>query len=566
MKKLILALLLVLFCSPAWAATYYIDYGATDDTANGTSTSTPWKRAPGMVGCADSCAAYSHSAGDKFVFKGGVTWPDAALPLTIANSGSSGSADVYTGGQLEGTPWGTGYPVFDGEDGGDFTGGLISLGTKSYVTINGIKIIRAGNTTDGSGTAILSGGGSGITISNNWLETNSINAFAFSCSSGTYSALYIHHNTIKEAGRIHITVGNARVTDVKYYNNVHYGAVDYDPFSFHTDGLMIGGDGDTDYAIQNLHIYNNKWTGDWTQGATAQLYLNGTTMTCYDYTDGSHEPTVNQVIYGETSGGIGNKVYTVTNTGGWTGSGTGTLCMAFDTTINGEHLHEGEGGAGNLVAIVSSAGTASTLKSTKTVYIHNNLFVTENASGSVLSPASIDITSGHDTIYIYNNTIDARSNLTESHCLFISSFVDNVDIKNNIFAGCDNGITRASTTSGATMTADYNLFYTAGSNHLFYDVKNSNRYNDCTTLAAFGWGTNYCAIADPKFITLPSGGTVGSGNWGIQADSPARSNGTDLGSPYTTDILGVVGTGRIGAYEYGEGAPATTYLKGWKLQ
>ena len=44
------------------------------DSSNGTTESTPWAHAPGMIGCASTCASYSGQAGDHFVFKGGDSW------------------------------------------------------------------------------------------------------------------------------------------------------------------------------------------------------------------------------------------------------------------------------------------------------------------------------------------------------------------------------------------------------------------------------------------------------------------------------------------------------------
>lgn len=121
------------------AATYYIDYGAANDSANGTSTSTPWKRCPGMEGFNGT---YSHSAGDRFIFKGGVTWPSACLPLTISTDGTSGSRDYYgyTNSWYSGGAWSR--PVLDGEhnihvvvyfNGGDYV-------TMDNLDIKGIAI------------------------------------------------------------------------------------------------------------------------------------------------------------------------------------------------------------------------------------------------------------------------------------------------------------------------------------------------------------------------------------------------------------------------------------------
>ena len=58
--------------------TFYISYTNGSDSNNGTSTSTPWKRAPGMQGFAGS---YTALAGDHFIFEGGDTWPASVFPF-----------------------------------------------------------------------------------------------------------------------------------------------------------------------------------------------------------------------------------------------------------------------------------------------------------------------------------------------------------------------------------------------------------------------------------------------------------------------------------------------------
>lgn len=113
MVRTVIIIIISMVCGVAFAApsTYYIDYNASDDSANGTSTATPWKRHPYMVGWAGT---YTHAAGDKFIFKGGVTWPSATLPLTVAATGTAGNRDTY--GAL--TSWYSGAswtrPTFDG--------------------------------------------------------------------------------------------------------------------------------------------------------------------------------------------------------------------------------------------------------------------------------------------------------------------------------------------------------------------------------------------------------------------------------------------------------------------
>jgi hypothetical protein len=91
-------------CS-ASAATYYADYATGSDANNGTSKVTPWKRAPGMYGCANTCASTTPQPGDSFILKGGVTWPNAALGwlwtwsgnATEATPGCTGTGCIYIG-------------------------------------------------------------------------------------------------------------------------------------------------------------------------------------------------------------------------------------------------------------------------------------------------------------------------------------------------------------------------------------------------------------------------------------------------------------------------------------
>lgn len=78
-RRISIALLFTSTLVTASASTYYIDY------------------APGMNGFEGS---YSHTAGDRFVFKGGVTWPVSCFQMRIAAGGSSDSVrDRYESDQ-----------------------------------------------------------------------------------------------------------------------------------------------------------------------------------------------------------------------------------------------------------------------------------------------------------------------------------------------------------------------------------------------------------------------------------------------------------------------------------
>lgn len=148
------------------AATYYIDYAGGSDANSGASTGAAWKRHPYMRGWSGS---YSHATGDQFIFKGGVTWPKEAMPLTVAASGTPGNRDYYgvSGAWFTGASWSR--PVFDGEY--TTNAALINLGSVgSNLTIDGLEVKRNCNRTD-FGTGLITGGGiENLTITNCYLH------------------------------------------------------------------------------------------------------------------------------------------------------------------------------------------------------------------------------------------------------------------------------------------------------------------------------------------------------------------------------------------------------------
>lgn len=427
-------------------------------------------------------SGYTHSAGDIFVFKGGITWPADSLPFTVQWSGAEGTPDVYMSGHMcgsagsvscnGGAAWGTGYAVIDGEGKSSFSAGIIADG-KSDLIFDGLKIVDTGNLNNGSGEAIRTSSGSRLTIKNGYYEPNGVNGFSYSATTGTHSAVYFYNNTVRRAGRVHVTVGDATCDDFQFYNNTFI-AGDYNPLGYHLDGFMIGADGAGSFKATNLKIHHNKLYGDWSASATGMLYLNGS-----------------------------NGFY------GW-----------------------------------------------QYVDVYNNLMVTENNEGTPLSPGLIVIYANHGDVKIYNNTLDHRSNGGNvSHCIDVI-YGSNIDIQNNILTGCDNGITVGATVSG-TVTLDYNLYYTDSGNHLIWDSRAgvNGRCNSISECQGTPWFQEANGKSgDPKFVSLPSGGVVGSGDWNLQSDSPARNSGADLSAIFTTDITGATRVAwDIGAYEYDSG-------------
>lgn len=97
--------------SPPVGTTYYIDFAAGSNSNNGLASGTAWKCHPYMkTGCGSGLPTYSHTAGDVFCFKGGVTWDATAFPMVMTGAGSGAAGkDFY--GACGG--FGTGRPIFN---------------------------------------------------------------------------------------------------------------------------------------------------------------------------------------------------------------------------------------------------------------------------------------------------------------------------------------------------------------------------------------------------------------------------------------------------------------------
>jgi len=269
--KLPTIILPLLFAGHLFAATFYIDNVAGSDSNDGKSPSTPWKQMPGMSGVTGNAAEYSVQSGDIFVLKGGVTWTFTSTTNDLLTVPAS---DItIRGGQQLGTPWGAGYPVLDGT-GSTRTRACVYSMNKSSVTLDGIKLSGT-SYTDGSGfgVAIFYGTG-GWEVKNCLFDFCGVDALAFSPSSG--SVFLFHGNTVQNCGRVHVAVDdNVTFDNVQIYNNLMLGPGLWAANGYHGDGFMVGADCTANPStFTNILIHDNKFSGDWAQGATALIYLN----------------------------------------------------------------------------------------------------------------------------------------------------------------------------------------------------------------------------------------------------------------------------------------------------
>lgn len=273
-----LLICLFFYTSSSFSATYYIDYAGGSDSNSGLSTSSPWKHSPGMNGFS---GRYSHTAGDRFVFKGGVTWPSATLPLTISYSGTPGKNDVYTSHQAwyAGTSWTR--PVFNGENNiGRYTGLIESL-NKQYFTIEYIRITGSGlegATDDQSyGMKIVGTGLNDITIQYMQLVPYSKSNLVLSAcgKSATTTGLVIQYNDFQGAMN-NIEMGctdNTSTVDGMIIRGNSFSNYSQLSKGDHPDGIHFHNKGGALRRFSNVEISGNKFYGVWKESNTAQIYF-----------------------------------------------------------------------------------------------------------------------------------------------------------------------------------------------------------------------------------------------------------------------------------------------------
>jgi hypothetical protein len=277
---------ILLISSIIWGNTYYIDYAGGADANSGTSASSPWKRCPGMAGFS---AAYTHSAGDVFIFKGGVVWPSAAMPFAIANSGAAGKIDSYTTDHswYSGSAWA--QPTFDGQLFGQT---LFSATGISSIRINDLRFINAGLSAANGIIGIRFLNCSSIEVSGNTFATESWGTLYITAErTGDFYDILVHHNDISHCAfalRIVPAAASAIFHNVQIYNNAIHDFHSQLSGAVHGDGIQHYCSPDnassSDRYIDGFKIYNNRFYGDFSQapgtgGAmTALVYLSSASI------------------------------------------------------------------------------------------------------------------------------------------------------------------------------------------------------------------------------------------------------------------------------------------------
>ena len=142
---------------PVRTPTYYVDFGAGSDAADGKSQATAFKHAPGDANATGIAQSTTLVAGDVVLLRGGVVYQGT---ITITASGTSAKPIVLEGGPQQ--KWGSGRAIVDGQD----TRSLgIGVQNAPYVVVEGFEVRNFDKTQSSTGISV-SGGSSDQVVGN----------------------------------------------------------------------------------------------------------------------------------------------------------------------------------------------------------------------------------------------------------------------------------------------------------------------------------------------------------------------------------------------------------------
>jgi hypothetical protein len=393
-----LAPMLLLLVAQAYGTTYYIDFVSGADGNAGTSKTAPWRLCPGMVGFGHS---YSHTAGDRFIFKGGVAWPASVLPLVPPGSGTSSAWDYYGVDQTWYTGASWARPIFDG--GGNIND-LIAMqtwrntSTGSYITIDSLEIRNFYFPSDSTDGGIIIYGGGNVVINNCYI-----------------------HNWSK----------NTSVTDQN-----GWAIVAWPPFT----GQV---------TVQNC-IINNQ---DGRQGISGSVACGGALWRVDNVISNEIAYATQGVLHGGRNV-IGNHIHHILHSYDSTEHCNNLYVDSYNGgstfIISGNYIHDCQ----------NEAGTIYDLSGTGTVYIYNNLIV-EGDTGHTMVFSDPD-NGSVGNIYIYNNTWVSAGDGIFSATIRSAATTASVTIKNNHGLGNANALSYFSSGVSSSIIADHNLYSANG--------------------------------------------------------------------------------------------------------
>jgi len=511
-----------LFCTPAFAASFYADStcgtngnGSTDDCSDGAS---------GPFNSISTALARINDStiddGDTLYLIKGSSWSiNSSTILCVTNSGSSGSGHITIDGD-----YGTGDMPKIVRDSGSATVQQIFQVPADYIKIKNFEIDGGGPTYGGTGLNIDSDGNCSGSPPDGDIDHIEI------------VGMYVHD--------VHTTAGNQ-----------------------YTIGIQIGGDVPADNILVEDNIVENY--GAW----GLNQYSNQVDYATYRGNKVTNSITGSAQRHGGASGPMQFQNYGGNNVVEYNylsdaGTDTAGICFlhkygsgTFTNNIIRYNFIQGPGG-NNYADGIEFIGEDAGGSVTSSFDVYGNIITGWQGSGIEFEDSGLSWAGG--AINIYNNTIYGNATSSGSITDWAEIHLDNgtnltVTIKNNILFTTD-------TDAACLMLESWDGTLSAQNNNLYWHSSGTSEYAIYNT-----GGTDYTIInvktgeptaqnTDPDFVAA---GT----NFSVNPGSDAINNGADLGSGNgltgvvksdwtsqtvsSSDLLNRDPSWDIGAYEYG---------------
>jgi Protein of unknown function (DUF1565) len=502
-----------LFAQPAYCLTYYVSTSGND--SNSGTISSPWRTI--------QHAANSVKAGDTVYVRAGVYNEIISIPSSGSASGGYITFSSYPG-ELA-TIDGTGLSIPNAQ------WGLVTIGTQSYIIINGFEI-RNYSTSKAADVPIgiyIFGSGTNLQIRNNHIHN--IVTTAKGCAANAFGMTV--YGTQVPASIDNLIISGNEIDHTK---------------TGCSETLSVDGN------VENFTITNNLIHDDNNIGIGAIGYEGVSTpkgaMCGTELCD--------RARYGEISL---NTVYNITsNSNSAYGSGSNNKSYGADgiyidggtqITIERNLVHNTD--IGIEMSSENPGGQAPGVEKADYITTRNNVVYHSNSVGITIGGYAKG-KGGTNHCYIVNNTLHDNDTAKTGEGEFqIQWYATNNTFDNNILYASSQNIFLYSYTKSESDPAilDYNLYYStggAGNGNWEWQGKNYTGYS--IYLSKTGNDSHSPPFLNPDFISLSSPPDLD-----IQSTSPAVNAGTNLGASVvgTIDFAGNPRTQggeiNIGAYE-----------------
>jgi hypothetical protein len=465
--------------------TFYIDYAGGSNSNSGASNSAPWKTHPYMQTSAactgtGTAPAYSHQAGDRFIFKGGVTWPAACFGMLVSAGGSSSSAMDYHGVDVS---WFAGAsftrPVFDLAGKAPTSVGMagaqnviyVSSGA-GFVTFDNLEIkgmfINGGHSGPSIGydCAVFFNGSKGNLVKNGYFHgwttsTAGLNAGYSNCaggigqSAGAYTA---DSMTIEDSAGLPVPFGGCFANPFEVKNS-----------TCHDVGQGVNG-----YVL--VH--------------DSQFYNISDVSVTSPYTSGTHTNVIQQT-------------FTV-------GAGAGAGGAVYNNLIRDNHL-------GQVVGMCPS-----------TDFYNNVMWNNTGAGADILVDTGVNAcTANTSTVAnIYNNTVDCSNGVSCLRVIRAGQTIGTLNVKNNHWITNSSPVSIELTVAASNLSNNITMSslvaasqgYTA-SNILMPTSSSGQTVNSALNLASLCTGTLGSFCSDRLHVPRSLSWDVGAYQFGAQSQS-----------------------------------------------